>query len=122
MERKRVLGVAVALALSAGVAFAQEAGPYNLPTLEKVKAQLKPTEDESKKLADIYAQAVKNEAESKARAKENGTDRKTLEGYMSIAKGETINKIKEALDKDKAAAFDKLVSAQPPPDAKKKKK
>jgi hypothetical protein len=121
MERKSVLGTAIALALCAGVAFAQEAGPYNLPALEKVKAQIKPTEDEAKKLADIYAQAAKNEAESKARAKENGTDRKTLEGYLSIGKGDTINKVKEVLDKDKGAAFDKLVSAQPPPDKKKKK-
>ena len=122
MERKSVVGMVVALAFSSGVAFAQEAGPYNLPPLEKVKAQIKPTEDEAKKLADLYAQATKNEAESKARAKENGTDRKTLEGYLSIGKGETINKIKEVLDKEKGAAFDKLVSSQPPPGAKKKKK
>jgi hypothetical protein len=122
MERKSVVGIAVALALSAGVAAAQEAGPYNLPSLEKVKAQIKPTDDEAKRLSEIYAQAAKNEAESKARAKENGTDRKTLEGYLSIGKGETINRIKEALDKEKGAAFDKLVAAQPPPDAKKKKK
>lgn len=121
MERKSVVGVVVALALMSGAAFAQEAGPYNLPSLEKVKGQLKPSEDEAKKIAEIYAQAAKNEAESKARAKENGTDRKTLEGYLSIAKGETINKIKEVLDKEKGAAFDKLVSSQPPPGKKKKK-
>jgi hypothetical protein len=121
MERKNVLGVIAALGLMAGVASAQEAGPYNLPALEKVKSQIKPTEEELKKLTDLYATAVKNEAESKARAKENGTDRKTLEGYLSIAKGETINKIKEALDKERGTAFDKLVAAQPPPDKKKKK-
>jgi hypothetical protein len=121
MERKRVLGAAVALALMSEIAAAQEAGPYNLPTLEKVKAAVKPTEDEAKKLAEIYTQAAKNEAESKTRAKENGTDRKTLEGYLSIGRGDTVNKIKEVLDKEKGAAFDKLVSSQPPPDKKKKK-
>ena len=122
MERKKVVAIAVALALMSGVAVAQEAGPYNLPALEKVKSQIKPTDDEFKKISEIYAQAAKNEAESKARAKENGTDRKTLEGYLSIGKGETINKVKDVLDRDKGAAFDKLVAAQPPPDAKKKKK
>ena len=121
MERKKVVAIAVALALMSGVAVAQEAGPYNLPALEKVKAQLKPTEDEFKKISDIYAQAAKNEAESKARAKENGTDRKTLEGYMTIGKNETINKVKEVLDKEKGATFDKLCANQPPPDKKKKK-
>lgn len=127
MERKRVLAVAAAFVL-AGLAVAQdkkgaggEAGPYGLPTLAQVKDRVKPTEEESKKLEEIYAQATKNEAESKARAKENGTDRKTLEGYLTIGRNETVNKVKEGLDKDKASAFDKLCAAQPPPGKKKKK-
>jgi len=126
MERKSVLAFVAAFAL-AGMALAQdkkadgEAGPYGLPTLAAVKDKVKPTEDEAKKIADIYATAAKNEQESKVRAKENGTDRKTLEGYMTIGRNDTVNKVKESLDKDKAAAFDKLVASQPAPDKKKKK-
>ena len=126
MERKSVLAFVAAFAL-AGVCLAQDkkaagdAGPYGLPTHDAVKDKIKPTEEEAKKIADIYATATKNEQESKARAKENGTDRKTLEGYITIGRNETINKVKEALDKDKAAAFDKLVASQPGPEKKKKK-
>jgi hypothetical protein len=126
MERKSVLALVATFAL-AGMAWAQdkkaagEAGPYGLPTLAKVKETIKLTDEESKKVDDIYATATKNEAESKTRAKENGTDRKTLEGYMTIGKNETINKVKDALDKDKGAAFDKLVASQPGPEKKKKK-
>ena len=126
MERKSVLAFVAVFAL-AGLALAQdkkdggEAGPYGLPTLAAVKEKIKPTEEEAKKITDIYATATKNEAESKTRAKENGTDRKTLEGYITIGRNETINKVKEALDKDKAAAYDKLVASQPAPDKKKKK-
>lgn len=121
MERKLVvltLTLMVALATGAGAqdkkkkdAAADPVGPYGLPTLDAVKAKVKPSEDEAKKVDEIYATATKNEAESKVRAKENGTDRKTLEGYMTIARNETINKVKEALDKDKGKAFDELVGA-----------
>src|SRR5678815_1071122 len=107
MERKSVLAFVAAFAL-AGVALAQDkkaagdaAGPYGLPTLDQVKEKVKPTDDELKKVTEIYTMASKNEQESKARAKENGTDRKTLEGYITIGRNETINKVKEALDKDK---------------------
>jgi len=126
MERKSVLALVATFAL-AGMAWGQDkkapaadAGPYGLPTLAKVKETIKFTDEEAKKVDDIYAMAAKNEAESKTRAKENGTDRKTLEGYMTIGKNETINKIKEALDKDKAAAFDKLVAGSQPEKKKKK--
>lgn len=127
MERKRVLAVAVAFAL-AGMAMAQdkkkaeggESGPYGLPTLAQVKDKVKPTDEESKKIEEIYAQAAKNETESKARAKENGTDRKTLEGYLTLGRNDTVNKVKEVLDKDKASAFDKLCAAAPPAGKKKK--
>ena len=127
MERKSVLALVAAFAL-AGVVSAQdkkgaggEAGPYGLPTIAQVKDKVKPSDEEAKKIEEIYATAAKNEQESKVRAKENGTDRKTLEGYMTIGRTDTINKVKEALDKDKAAAFDKLVASQPPPEKKKKK-
>lgn len=116
MERKRVVAIALVVAaaawMSAG-ADAQdkkdgEAGPYGLPTLAQVKDKVKPSEEEAKKIEDIYAGAAKAEAESKARAKENGTDRKTLEGYLTIGRNETVNKVKEVLDKEKAKEFDKL--------------
>jgi hypothetical protein len=127
MERKSVLAFIAAFAL-AGVCLAQDKkdtgggdGPYGLPPLAAVKEKVKLTEDEAKKVGEIYATASKNEQESKVRAKENGTDRKTLEGYMTIGRNDTVNKIKEVLDKDKGSAFDKLVASQPPPDKKKKK-
>src|SRR5262249_18103099 len=120
MERKRVVLGLVAMALAACLtsgAAAQDkkkpaadapAGPYGLPTLDQIKAKVKPTEDEEKKIEEIYATATKNEAESKARAKENGTDNKTLQGYLTIGRNETVNKVKEALDKDKGKAYDEL--------------
>ncbi len=125
MERKRVvlslMAAVVAFGFS-GAAFAQEkgAGPYGLPTLADVKDKVKVTDDEAKKIEEIYATATKNEAESKARAKENGTDGKTLAGYLSQGRVETMNKVKEALDKDKSKAFDDLCRASQP-DKKKKK-
>jgi hypothetical protein len=125
MERKRV----VAIVLAVGLAFwftsgasAQDkggGGPYGLPTLADVKDKVKPSDEESTKVEEIYTQAAKNEQETKARAKENGTDGKTLAGYISLGRVETINKVKEALDKEKAKAFDQLCLAQQP--AKKKK-
>jgi hypothetical protein len=125
MERKSVLAFVAAFAL-AGVVLAQDkkapdaGGPYGLPTLDQVKEKVKPTDDELKKVTEIYTMAAKNEAESKTRAKENGTDRKTLEGYITIGRNETINKVKEALDKDKGAAYDKLVAGSQPEKKKKK--
>lgn len=126
MERKSVLAFVAAFAL-AGVCLAQDKkdgggdGPYGLPPLAAVKEKVKLTDEEAQKVGEIYATASKNEQESKVRAKENGTDRKTLEGYMTIGRNETVNKVKEVLDKDKGAAFDKLVASQPPADKKKKK-
>lgn len=124
MERKSVLAFVAAFAL-AGVCLAQDkkadgGGPYGLPTLDQVKDKVKPTEEEATKIAEIYATAAKNEQDSKARAKENGTDRKTLEGYITIGRNETINKVKEVLDKDKGAAYDKLVAGSQPEKKKKK--
>jgi hypothetical protein len=125
MERKSVLAFVAAFAL-AGVVLAQDkkaadaGGPYGLPTLDQIKEKVKPTDDELKKITDIYTMAAKNEQESKARAKENGTDRKALEGYITIGRNETINKVKEVLDKDKAAAYDKLVAGSQPEKKKKK--
>ncbi|HVR83860.1 MAG TPA: hypothetical protein VMU54_06070 [Planctomycetota bacterium] len=125
MQRKRVvLGLAALLAIgfSAGLAAQDKkagAGPYALPALADVKDKVKPSEDEAKKIDEIYATATKNEAETKARARENGTDGKTLAGYLSQGRIETINKVKEVLDKDKSKAYDDLVRASQP-DKKKK--
>lgn len=125
MERKRVvLGVmaaVVAFGFSAG-AFAQEkgGGPYGLPTLAEVKDKVKPTDDEAKKIEEIYAAATKNEGESKKNAKENGTDNKALQSYLLQGKFDTQNKVKEVLDKDKGKLYDDLCRASQP-DKKKKK-
>jgi len=125
MQRKRVvlgvLAAVLAVGFSSG-AFAQEkaAGPYGLPTFADVKDKVKPSDDEAKKIEEIYTTAAKNEAESKSRAKENGTDGKTLAGYLSQGRIETMNKVKEVLDKDKSKAYDDLCRASQP-DKKKKK-
>jgi len=125
MERKSVVAMALALGLAAGAAWSQDkkeggGGPYGLPTFADVKEKIKPTDDEAKKVEEIYTAATKNEQESKTRAKENGTDFKTLQGYLALGRVETINKVKEALDKEKGQAYDKLCMAEQP--AKKKKK
>ncbi len=124
MERKNVVALLMVLGLAGAAWSAQDkkegGGPYGLPTLADVKDKIKLTDDEAKKVEEIYAGAAKNEQESKARAKENGTDNKTLQGYLQLGRVETINKVKEALDKEKSQAYDKLCMAEQP--AKKKKK
>ena len=130
MERKRLVLGLLSLAMAVGFvsgAVAQDkkgappanTGPYGLPSLDAVKDKVKPTEDELKKIEEIYAQGTKNETETKGRAKENGTDGKTLAGYLSQGKIEVINKVKEVLDKDKSKLYDDLVRASQP-DKKKK--
>lgn len=125
MERKRVVALVIAFGVAAWVASGASAqdtkpgGPYGLPLLADVKDKCKTTDEEAKKLDEIYATAAKNETESKARAKESGTDRKAQESFATIAKNETINKIKEALDKEKGKIFDGLCRDMAP--AKKKK-
>jgi hypothetical protein len=124
MERKSVVAFTVLLGLT-GLAWAAQdkkeggGGPYGLPAFADVKEKIKLTDDEAKKVEEIYTAAAKNEQESKSRAKENGTDNKTLQGYLQIGRNETVNKVKEALDKEKAAAYDKLCLAGQP--SKKKK-
>lgn len=124
MERKNVvlgLMAAVAVLSLSSFAGAQEkgGGPYGLPTLAEVKDKVKPTDDEYKKIEDVYAAATKAEGETKQRAKDNQTDGKTLKGYLDQGRIEYINKVKEVLDKDKAKAFDDLLRAQQPPKKKK---
>lgn len=129
VERKRVVALAIwvglAVWMSSG-AWAQDkkdaaaVGPYGLPTLDAVKDKVKPSDEELKKIDEIYATATKNEAESKVRARENGTDRKQQESFALQARNETINKIKEAIDKEKGKLFDDLCRGSVP-DKKKKK-
>lgn len=124
MERKNVvlgLMAAVAVLSLSSFAGAQEkgGGPYGLPTLAEVKDKVKPTDDEYKKIEEVYAAATKAEAETKQRAKDNQTDGKTLKGYIDQGRIEYINKVKEVLDKDKSKLFDDMLRAQQP--AKKKK-
>jgi hypothetical protein len=126
MERKRVvLGMLAALVAFgfSGIASAQEKGgegPYGLPALAVVKDKVKPTDEELKKIEEIYAAATKSEGDSKKNAKENGTDNKTLQGYLLQGKIVTQNKVKEVLDKDKGKIYDEAVKASQP-DKKKKK-
>jgi len=113
MQRKKVVFGIMAAVLavgfsSAAVAQDKPGGPYGLPTMDQIKDKVKPTDDEAKKIEEIYATATKNEAESKTRAKENGTDGKTLAGYLLQGKIETQNKVKDVLDKDKSKAYDDL--------------
>ncbi len=125
MERKNVvLGLMAAVAVLSLSSFvnAQDkagGGPYGLPTLAEVKDKVKPTDDEYKKIEEVYAAATKAEAETKQRAKDNQTDGKTLKGYLDQGRIEYVNKVKEVLDKDKAKIFDEMLRAQQP--AKKKK-
>src|SRR5690349_2276655 len=126
MERKRVvLGMMAAIVAFGflGAAFAQEKGgegPYGLPSLAVVKDKVKPTDEELKKIEDIYTAATKSEGDSKKNAKENGTDNKTLQGYLLQGKIETQNKVKEVLDKDKGKLYDDAVKASQPEKKKKK--
>ena len=63
MERKSVLAFVAAFAL-AGVVLAQDkkagdaGGPYGLPTLDQIKDKVKPTDEELKKITDIYTMAA----------------------------------------------------------------
>ena len=103
MERKGLVLGMLAAALAAGLSTGSGAqdkkdagaatGPYGLPSFAAVKDKVKPTDEEAKKIEEVYAQGSKNEAESKNRAKENGTDGKTLAGYLSQGRIETINKV-----------------------------
>src|SRR5215203_5669268 len=126
MERKRVVLGLMAAAVAFGAAstsFAQEKGgegPYGLPSLAVVKEKVKPSDEEAKKIEEIYAAATKSEGDSKKNAKENGTDNKTMQGYLLQGRIETQNKVKEVLDKDKGKLYDDAVKASQP-DKKKKK-
>jgi hypothetical protein len=126
MERKSVvlglLAAVVAFGMSSA-SFAQEKGgegPYGLPSLAVVKDKVKPTDEEVKKIEEIYAAATKSEGDSKKNAKDNGTDNKTLQGYLLQGKIETQNKVKEVLDKDKGKLYDDAVKASQPEKKKKK--
>ncbi len=98
---------------------APPAGPFGLPLLATVKEKCKTSEDQNTKLEVIYKEATAKEEETKKTAKDNQSDRKDLEKFLAIGKNDTINKIKDVLDKDQWKTFTDLVSGG---DTKKKKK
>ena len=99
---------------------AAPAGPFGLPLLATVKEKCKTSDDVNTKLEAIYKDAVAKEEEIKKTAKDNQSDRKDLEKFLTLGKNDTINKIKDALDKDQQKTFSDLTNAGN--DTKKKKK
>ncbi len=121
MERNLIASLALVL-MAAGAAAAQdgkkkkaeaavETGPFSLPTLAAVKEKCKPSEAQAPKLETIYADAAKNEADVRRRAKEAESDRKTLEKFLADGRLEVVLKIKELFDAPQDKAFDDLASA-----------
>ena len=90
---------------------AAETGPLGLPLLAAVKNKCKPTAEQSPKLEALYAEAVKNEADIRRRAKEAESDRKTTEKFLADGRLEIVLKIKELFDAPQDKAFDELASA-----------
>lgn len=99
---------------------APPAGPFGLPLLATVKEKCKTSEEANGKLDAIYKDATAKEEETKKTAKDNQTERKDLEKFLAMGKNDTINKIREVLDKDQQTTFNGLMSAGG--DDKKKKK
>ena len=128
MERMRILVVVAAACLGAGAAAGQDkkkdekpaTGPFELPALATVKEKCKTNDEQNGKLDSIYKDAAGKEEQTRKTAKDQQTDRKDLEKFLSMGKVETINKVKEVLDKDQQKTFDGLVAAATP-DKKKKK-
>lgn len=123
MERIRITMVAAAVLFAAALAQAQDnkkkpaetpAGPYGLPLLAAVKEKVKPTAEQEPKLTEQYAAAAKNEEETKKRAKDNQTDRKDLEKFLSEGRSDAINKIRAILDDGQKKTFDGMVAASAP--------
>jgi hypothetical protein len=129
MMRSRIWMVVVGVAFAMGVTAAQEkkaekaaAGPFELPLLASVKEKCKTNDDQNGKLETVYKDAVAKEEQTRKTAKDNQTERKDLEKFLLMGKNDTINRIKEVLDKEQAKAFDGLISAADGAAEKKKKK
>ena len=99
---------------------APPAGPFGLPLLATVKEKCKTSDEVNTKLDAIYKDAAAKEEETKKTAKDNQSDRKDLEKFLALGKNDTINKIKDVLDKDQQKTFNDLTNAGG--DTKKKKK
>lgn len=122
MERK-IFASLLAVLLASGAVLAQdtkkkkpeaaapETGPLSLPTLAAVKEKCKPTEAQGPKLEALYAEATKNEADIRRRAKESESDRKTLEKFLADGRLDMVLKIKEVLDGPQKKTFDDLATA-----------
>jgi hypothetical protein len=108
-------------ALLAGAAAAQDAkkdaapaGPYSLPSLATVKDKCKTNDAQNAKLEVIYKDAGAKEDETKKTARDNQTDRKDLEKFLTMGKNDTINKIRDVLDADQQKTFNALAAASDP--------
>src|ERR1043166_4315775 len=127
MERIRIVAVLAAACLAAGAASAQEkkkddkaaTGPFELPALATVKEKCKTNDEQNGKLETIYKDATTKESDTRKTAKDSGSDKKDLDRFLLMGKVETVNKIKEVLDKDQQKTFNDLCNAG---DTKKKKK
>jgi hypothetical protein len=136
MERIRLAAAALAatLVLGTAAAGAQDgkgdakkkeapvaAGPFGLPSLAAVKDKCKPSAEQAPKLEAIYAEGVKNEADTRKRAKEQATEKKELDKFLELGKTDVINKVQDLLDDAQDKIFNDLLKAATP-DPKKKKK
>ena len=132
MERT-IIAAALGLMLAAVPATAQdgkkkkapaagEAGPFGLPTLAVVKAKCAPTAEQAPTLETIYADATKNEADIRRRAKEAESDRQSLEKFLMMGRIEAVNKVKELFSEDQDKTYDGLVVAADAAAAARKKK
>jgi hypothetical protein len=127
MERIRIVAVLAAACLAAGAASAQDkkkddkaaTGPFELPALATVKEKCKTNDEQNGKLETIYKDATTKESDTRKTAKDSGSDKKDLDRFLLMGKVETVNKIKEVLDKDQQKTFNDLCNAG---DTKKKKK
>jgi hypothetical protein len=123
---ERIGLAACAVLLAAGVLLAAQdkavggAGPFGLPVLAAVKEKCKPTEEQAKKLDEIYAAGAQNEVDTKKRAKDSQTDRKDLEKFLAEGRTDVVNKVLEVLDEGQDKTYQQLMKDAVP--AKKKKK
>ena len=122
MERTWTLAAA-ALFAAGLIAAAQDkaaAGPFGLPLLAAVKEKCKASEEQAKKLDEIFAAGAQNEIDTKKRAKDAQTERKELEKFLAEGRTDVVNKVLELLDEEQDKTFQQLVKEAAP--VKKKKK
>ena len=126
MERISILAVFAAACLASGLEAQDKkkddkaaTGPFELPLLATVKEKCKTNDEQNGKLETIYKDATTKEADTRKTAKDSGSDRKDLDKFLLMGRVETVNKVKDVLDKDQQKTFNDLCTASDP---KKKKK